>query len=51
MKEFLANLLKSLDRIEVKGKDNMDIMLGCIVAIENVIAKIEAEEAEEVEDG
>ena len=45
MKELLENLLKSLDRIEVKGKNNLDILLGCIMAIERMIAKIEAEES------
>lgn len=55
MKEFLSNLLKSLDKIEVKGRDNMDIMLGCMMAIEQAIAQLDAptEETngEESEDG
>lgn len=45
MKEFLYTLLRSLDAIEVKGKSNMDILLGCMNAVEHEIAKIEAEES------
>lgn len=44
MKEFLYTLLRSLDRIEIKGKDNMEILIGCIYAIEGKIAEIEADE-------
>lgn len=40
--EFLQRLLDSLNCLEVKGKDNLDILLGCIMAIE---AKIEQEGA------
>lgn len=44
MKEFLYTLLRSLERIEVKGKDNLEIVIGCIYAIEGKIAEIEADE-------
>lgn len=44
MKDFLYTLLRSLDRIEVHGKDNMEILIGCIYAIEGKIAEIEADE-------
>lgn len=44
MKEFLYTLLRSLDCIEIKGKDNMEILIGCIYAIEGKIAEIEADE-------
>jgi len=45
MKEFLYTLLRSLNAIEVKGKNNIDILLGCMSAVEHEIAKIEAEES------
>lgn len=53
MKEFLENLLKSLDRIEVKGKNNMDILLGCMMAIEKAISQLDTtvEETEEADNG
>lgn len=44
MIDFLKTLLRSLGSIEVKGRENMDLLLGCIIAVERMIAKIEAEE-------
>jgi hypothetical protein len=41
MKEFLERLLQSLNEIEVKGKANIDILLGCMMAIERAIAQTE----------
>ena len=45
MKEFLKTLISTLNGIEVKGKDNMDSLLGCILAAEHELSKIEAEES------
>lgn len=45
MKEFLYTLLTSLNNIEVKGKSNMDILLGCIVAVENKIEELSTDES------
>lgn len=42
MKDFLTTLLKSLNSIEVKGKENIDILLGCMMAVEQMIAQLEA---------
>ena len=50
MKEFLASLLQTLNCIEVKGKDNMNYLLGCILAIEQQIKKIENEDSVEKEE-
>ena len=44
MKEFLEKLLKSLNELEVKGRDNIDILLGCMMAVENAIEQIIPEE-------
>lgn len=54
MIDFLNTLLKSLNSIEVKGKQNMDILLGCIFAIEGKIDELQIpveEETEVNEDG
>lgn len=52
MRGFLYSVYTSLCKIEVKGKDNLDILLGCILAIEGKIAEIDAEnEKTEVDDG
>lgn len=54
MKDFLNSLLQTLNCIEVKGKDNANYLLGCILAIEAAIKQIDAQESkktEEVADG
>ena len=43
MENFLKTLLSSLNGLEVKGKDNLDILLGCMFAIEKKIKEIEDE--------
>lgn len=53
MEEFLRSLLSTLNNIEVKGKDNMDYLLGAIMAVENALKQAEkpTEEVEENTDG
>lgn len=43
MEEFLTTLISTLNDIEVKGKSNMDSLLGCILACEHELLKIRAE--------
>lgn len=43
MVDFLVALLRSLNSIEIKGRDNIDVLLGCMMAIENKIAEINEE--------
>lgn len=45
MEEFLTTIIATLNTIEVKGKDNMDKLLGCIMVCEHQLAKIRAEES------
>ena len=45
MRDFLETLIATLNGIEIKGKDNMDALLGCIVAAERELAKLNAEES------
>lgn len=47
MEEFLTSLLRSLNEIEVKGKQNIDILLGCMMAIETKIKQLGEEEGED----
>lgn len=51
MEEFLNNLLKSLNCIEVKGRDNLDVLLGCMIAIENAIEQLNDPQKEEEVNG
>ena len=50
MKEFLEQLMTSLGKIEVKGRDNLDILLGCIMAVERAIDQLDAPAETEEED-
>lgn len=55
MDQFFDNLLLSLNDIEVKGEANLNILLGCILAIKNARAALkpspETPEKEEAENG
>ena len=51
MDTFLKTLLESLNRIEVKGKENIDILLGCMIAIENAIEQLNDPQKEEEVNG
>lgn len=42
-------VLNTLEDIEIKGKHNIDAMLGCMNALESFIQKAEAEKAKESE--
>ena len=45
MEDFFESLISTLNDIEVKGKANLDALLGCILAAEHELAKIQAENA------
>lgn len=52
MKEIFDKLIHSLGRVEVRGKENLDILLGCIQTLEHLrdMIKIETREIEPEED-
>lgn len=39
--ELIKMVISTLDTIEVKGRDNMDKLLGCINALETVVQSSE----------
>lgn len=39
----LRGLLAELDEVEVKGRTNVDTLLGCMMAIEAIIGKEDAD--------
>lgn len=39
----LRSLLAELDEVEVKGRQNVDTLLGCMMAIEAIIGKEDAD--------
>lgn len=48
MKDIFDKLIFSLGRVEVRGKENMDILLGCIQTLEQLrnMIKVETREIE-----
>ena len=50
---LLRQIIQTLDRIEVKGKDNMDMLLGCINALESMlkVENIQQHECDVTENG
>lgn len=50
MKTIFDSLINTLNQIEVKGKDNLDKLLGCIQTLEQLkgMIKVQTVEAEEV---
>lgn len=44
----IRDIINTLNRVEVKGKDNLDLLLGAILALEAVEKAQNTEEAVEV---
>ena len=36
-RKLLKNIINTLDTVEVKGRDNLDKLLGCINALESML--------------
>lgn len=52
MKELIDAIVESLNKVEVKGKDNLDYLLGSILALEQLSKALEEADGEkETEDG
>ena len=48
----LSAVIKTLDTIEVRGKENLDALLGCILTLERLVSQLENHpKDEEVKDG
>lgn len=43
---LIKMVISTLNGVEVKGKDNLDRLLGCINALESVVKALEAASAE-----
>lgn len=53
MNNHLTQVISTLNNIEVHGKNNLDMLLGCIMMLEQIDAQIkrEAKSKEETADG
>lgn len=53
MKEKIEMVIRTLNNIEVHGKSNLDMLLGCIMALEQIDAQMKQEKKkkEETADG
>lgn len=51
--DLIKMVISTLDSIEVKGRDNLDKLLGCINALESVVQSVEIKNTlnKEDEDG
>jgi len=47
---MIEQIILSLNQLEVKGKENLDILLGCILALEELAAAQAAEQHKETEE-
>lgn len=36
-KQIIEGVVRTLEQIEVKGRNNLDMLLGCILALESVV--------------
>lgn len=41
-KDTIKNVINTLNTVEVKGRDNLNHLLGCILALEQVAGNIDA---------
>ena len=44
MTDTLSMIIHTLNKIEVHGKQNLDMLLGCITVLENMLSEINSEE-------
>ena len=40
-KQQLLMVLQTLEQIEVRGKENLDMLLGCIIMLDGMITEVE----------
>ena len=45
----IQDIIRTLNQIDVRGKDNMDKMLGAILALETILAEQNKPKEDEVE--
>lgn len=46
MKETIEAVLKTLNSMPVQGKNNMEKMLGCILALESLLKELRQDETD-----
>ena len=51
MKELIDAIIESLNKVEVKGKDNLDYLLGSILALEQLSKALEGSQGTEEAEG
>jgi len=48
-RKLLKNIINTLDTVEVKGRDNLDKLLGCINALESMLKVEEVQQQNKCE--
>lgn len=44
MLEIMKKMLNTMNKIEVNGKENLDMLLGCMMTVEQIINALEGDE-------
>ena len=50
MEQTIKNIINTLNMVEVRGRDNMDLMLGAIMALESLVGELSAPPQEDKEE-
>lgn len=50
MKEKIEMVIRTLNNIEVHGKNNLDMLLGCIMALEQIESQMEQDVKEKTKE-
>lgn len=50
MNNQFTQVINTLNRIEVHGKNNLDMLLGCIMALEQIKSQIEQDAKEKTKE-
>lgn len=49
MRNLLQSLKNTLNQVEVRGKNNLDMLLGCLLTIDMAIAELDRQEVKDTE--
>lgn len=47
MQQILRAVIRTMNNISVKGQENLDMLLGCIMTLERVVSEMDAKETKQ----
>lgn len=51
MQQIIESLIITLGKVEVRGEENLDMLLGCIQMLKNLLETVKTVQKEVAEDG